>query len=708
MHLDSDTNWIIAICFGAMMVGVYSWSRFDEPSYDSQSEYFARYKPRFATSYARYARAKWGYVCAIVLVYLIFSAVPELFAAFAGFDAGQPKSIEGSLPPLAIALGFITLQNAPGLKDLERRIRGSLHSFARVPEYVRRTVAQMRSSPINFNSNAVVSQTRKLGIQNSGNVQPQPALSALIAEDDVIHTWYSIGCVLWMLSERSRGQSGIDPLFFDYYKDELDNITAKHHALADLVRAHATECMQSTPSSTFADAANSNDTAVYREVRDLRDRLYTFVACGVHSSVRSDAESLEILRRLGFAVTPTHVGQDQLILQLAGLAFMALMILSIFTGYSTQIFREYVLLPIGNVWIGAFPMPTETLGYFAWSWSTAAFYSAAIFGALMIRSARVAKREWFDINNLGRERPVLRYITPTLVGTALGCVTLLIIALIGGPAFKPSFSEASKAMGEALRQTLPWYPLAMVMALIAVVMSDNRSTESKFWQSAIGRAAIGASAMALVGFLTSQLSVSNGIASFAASHQLQVSGQVTRTGIYVSLFIAAQIGVFVLVLCTLVQVSERYTAKGGRFAGQTIEAVTRQGPEFCVLFADAGAAYLFAPAHGGVDTAPALCRGQWQEFPEGTAVRWTIESGGSSCKGGNFGLICSYGNSFIYEGYSDRFSGTAEFVAQVRVRSEASGVVRQLRPATPPTSGTPPLQTRPIGMEPALPAQQVG
>ncbi|WP_314945875.1 hypothetical protein [Bradyrhizobium cosmicum] len=66
MMLDSVEKWIIAFAFGAVMVGMYSWSRFDEPSCDSRSEYFSRYKPRFSTSYSRYARAKWAYVARCV------------------------------------------------------------------------------------------------------------------------------------------------------------------------------------------------------------------------------------------------------------------------------------------------------------------------------------------------------------------------------------------------------------------------------------------------------------------------------------------------------------------------------------------------------------------------------------------------------------------------------------------------------------------
>ncbi len=180
MTLDSSTGkWIIAFIFGALMIGLYSWSRFDEPSYDSQSEYFARYKPRFSTSYMRYARARLAYLGAMLLIYAIFSLVPELFAAIASIGAGadRTKAVDGlktvdGLIPLAVTVGVLTLQNVPGLKEVERRIRGSLHSVARIPDCVRRTVAQMRSSPFAFDKNDYDSQTKKLDCHSACNFDP--------------------------------------------------------------------------------------------------------------------------------------------------------------------------------------------------------------------------------------------------------------------------------------------------------------------------------------------------------------------------------------------------------------------------------------------------------------------------------------------------------------------------------------------------------
>ena len=48
-------------------------------------------------------------------------------------------------------------------------------------------------------------------------------------------------------------------------------------------------------------------------------------------------------------------------------------------------------------------------------------------------------------------------------------------------------------------------------------------------------------------------------------------------------------------------------------------------------------------------------------------MKWTTGKEGIRRKAGAFGLISAYGNSLIYEGYAERFSGAAEFTAQVRL-----------------------------------------
>jgi hypothetical protein len=673
MTLDSPEKWTIAFVFGLVTVVMYSWSRFDEPSYDSQSEYFSRYKPRFATSYARYARAKWAYVGAMILVYVVFSLVPELFNTFVNIGAAgdRPKTTEG-LAPLAIALGLVTLQAIPGLKELERRIRGFLHSLARIPDCVRRTVAQMRSSPFTFEPSAFECQTRKLVSRLDIKNQQPVGLTKLTDDDEILHTWYCVGCVLGALSERRRDSVGIDPIFFAYYRDQLDGISAKHVALVDLVSGHLSECLRgNTPA----------DLGTLSEIRDLRDRLYTFVACGVHSTVKDEADSLDMVKRLGFCLTDEPPKEVlNFFGPLAGLSFISLAMLSIFTGCLTWVFSEHVSLWVGRVWIQGLPVPTDILGYFTWSWTTAAFYFTAIFGALAIRKSKIARREWFDINNLHRERPLIRYITPILVGTALGSFTLSIIAVIGGPGFKASFGEA----GVAIALLLPWFPLAMVMASIVVVLSDGQLKDDRFWPSAVAHSIVGALIMTVTGYLMSRLVISRSLVDFAAGRQLELTDEVLRIGNYTSLFIGILIGLFAFVLCVIAQIAERYVTRARLSAVKHVDLITGQGPEFSIFLDKSGEASLFA-ANSDVSNNEAVSRrGQWQLFPEGTAMKWSAGSGEGHSKVGDFGLIRRYGDSVIYEGYLGQFSAKKKpvFDAQADVSNDDDGVpVRRFRKA---------------------------
>jgi hypothetical protein len=219
------------------------------------------------------------------------------------------------------------------------------------------------------------------------------------------------------------------------------------------------------------------------------------------------------------------------------------------------------------------------------------------------------------------------------------------------------------------------------MAFIAVLLSDSPLEKGGSWRMPLIRAACGATAMALVGLLMSRISISIGLAEFAENKGLELTTEVMRTGVYVSLFIAVNIGLLVFVLCMIAAVAERYTAGARCLADQYIDIITRQGPEFCVFFDDSGVASLLVPSQGDVTNAPLLCRGHWQLFPEGTAVVWDYEADEHRCKAGNYGLISSYGNAMIYEGFAQQFSGRADFFGQVRLRTDVRSTVMRFRPA---------------------------
>jgi hypothetical protein len=77
--------WTVALCAGAAAVAYTAWARFDEPAYDAQAEFFAKYKPSFSTPRNSWARAKYVYVLAFVVAYAVLCLTPEVFFAFMGW-----------------------------------------------------------------------------------------------------------------------------------------------------------------------------------------------------------------------------------------------------------------------------------------------------------------------------------------------------------------------------------------------------------------------------------------------------------------------------------------------------------------------------------------------------------------------------------------------------------------------------------------------
>jgi hypothetical protein len=568
--IDPHLITLLVGVIGAVMVGIHSWSKFDEPSsYSSQSEHFARYKPRFATSRILYTKAKVAYTSIVITIYVALSTVPGLLAAF-GVTAPTGPSV-----PLFVALAITTLQSVPAFKDIEQKIRGFLHALARIPERIRRAVSQMRIAPFAITPAAMDIQNRKITLLCGENMELPMSFGALMTEDEAFHTWSNTGALLTALSEENRSQTGIDLLFFDYYKDELDSISAKHGILAEQIAQRL--CRRGERCGPL----DSSYQVFLSNVRDLRDRLYTFVACGVISSARNAAEEVEILRSLGFSISPTS-GKIPMIPLLAT-SVIAMLVLSIITAFLVTVFRANVFSGIDETWRAVFPIPELPFETYTWSWSAAAFYLATIFSALLVRNTRVVQRQWFDMNNLERERPVFLYATPILVGTFSGWLMLSVIAFVGGPGFNPSLplslSEIGQKFVRALISSALWLPVAVVMATVVVTLSDAQFGGQRSWRRNITiNALAGGLLMAVVGFFNTKMVVTNLVAEHAGG--AEVPQKIEQIEYFVDAFIAFNIGVITFILCFIVQMFEVTRTKALVLEGKSLAISTRQGLMF--------------------------------------------------------------------------------------------------------------------------------
>ena len=334
--------WYAALGAGSILLGIYFWFRFDEPSY---AGLLGRYEPCFMTSSTRYRRAKLAYVLVTISVYCFVSVIPEVIHEHGAKLSTISTITIFAIMPLLIALGFVSLGQIRLLQPFEKSFRALFHSAARVPVAVQRTVNQMHICEFVFDPSAVEAQTLKLGIQKDHSV----SLPQLVRVDEAINAWYVVGCILFGLSEGSGKMGGkIHRKFLARYAGELNKIQIAHSATSSRVK----ERIDSWP--------NIDALAFLDQISRLRDRIYAFLAAGAHSSSQqTGSDTLEILHRAGFKAAHFSWYDDSRIRVLAKLALVSVLVLSIFTVISTKAFEDHVLSSINQNWRPAFPLPPE-------------------------------------------------------------------------------------------------------------------------------------------------------------------------------------------------------------------------------------------------------------------------------------------------------------------------------------------------------------
>ncbi len=658
------TEWF-AIVIGTAFVAVYSWGRFDEPSYDG-ADYFARYQLRFSTSRGRYAVTKVGYVIAISLIYALICVLPltvthdifpkpavDAIKQLLQFEGLSTDSLNSPMIPLIIALLFLTRRGIPVLKEVESRFRGFFHQRAHIPDDVRRTVAQMRGAAFRFDEATLAA----LAARAEWRGLPTESVKRLIVDDDMLHDWGQIGSVLLAMSEQNRDKLGFDPLFLESFRSEQENIENEHTLLAGSLR-HRVESYQDV---SMPGASIEGSALVSRQLGNLRERLYALVACGVRSSRTTDTECVDALNRLGFGVSRTHK-EGTIIKFVAAASIVGLIIVDFIATFITIEFRDHFINRLPVDWQSQLPVPEKFIPILLWTPIVAAFYFFTLMTALAVRDARIGRRQWFDISRLSRRPPVQKYALPTVMGVIAGAFTLFLTAICFDPQlhwhspldhFSLHFKEGVLA--------LVWTPLAMLMALITLVLVDSdMNGDDNVWQKILTRSLLSATAMGVVGLF---------FAWFAKRQTLDAAyppAEVATAANWTCALLAFLIALFVFVLSGVVQTAAYLFERDRRLAEQYLQVSVTPGPAFIVSFDALGHAWRYAPGETKLAPANALGKGKWTQFPEGTVIHWAGKSGGNPAFD-DFGFVSFAQGVLIYEGFMNRLAGAPAFDAQAGV-----------------------------------------
>ncbi len=676
--IDDTVAWYAALAFGAIIVANVSWSRFDQPSYGDKSQYFRIYAPRFSTPSSRYRRARAGYLAVILGVFVFFSLFPKFLSVFVTGElpGGMTKPEQASALPLVVAMLLIGLQEAPGLKQLEVRIRSALHAVGKIPEGVRRTVSQLKGAHFSFDNYQEALQQEVARLANT--LGDRRLDVDLIESDVVLRRWFKILCLLERITERNKRDIRISDSFFDAYEEELDSLRTRRDALALRVTEYAAELMKSIPAEADqAVAAMPSPNGVlpgYGELQDelqkLRDRLYTFIACGLRSSLPSKERVSSALQALGFDVRsqpPIKRG----IWNLVGFFVIAVLLITVLTVFiSTQFNERFVdpyLPPEGmqpqdddwqKEWLKLLPVPQEHFMLWLWTLFSAAFYLAAVVGALLLRATAIAKLSWFDLDRNARRRPLSRYVGPIIFGGVCGYAALCIVHVINFfalPQAEGTTLLASVLVG--MGQSFFWVPLAFIISFFALWVSDTDLRDTA-WVRWLSRALLAAMAMAFVGWLISDM-----IGHYTEKGLAGTSETFETAVVYARLLIADFIAILTTLLMVLVQFQEHQVQEKENLAGQWLTLRSSDGGACDIRLEPDGRVL-----HAGPGPDDSSVVGTWIHYPEGQVVRWQQPV----CLGAHclqaYGVLLREGDTIIFEEYTAEREREEVFVAQVAPR----------------------------------------
>ena len=496
--MEAAQEWLVALVFGAFMISAYSWTRFDEPVGESESQYFGIYKPRFHTSDRRYSYGRLGYVIAIVLLYLVLSFVPQLYVELVpgGVETELSKS---PIIPLMIATSLTSLQNVPILKGLERRIRGFLHTFARIPSSVLRLVYQLQGAGFDFaRFKDKIFRTPKLRISFSDELLEQLFGEDWIKSDGVLRPWFRVGCILDAMSYGTNGlQVDFDGQFVNRYKDELESISARHSAMAVEVKEYAEKVIKDP---------QLIDRDLEGRVTELRDRTYAYLVCAIHSNDRLETSAKQVLKtEFGFILTE-HEAKPYPLKEMVHGSILVVFIAAAISTIAIVAFSNW-RLPMLEVKPEQLMLPPSTIETIFLSIKTAVLYFSTILAALWVRSTLIFRRQWNNFRDLSGARPLSRYPSPILFGTAVGfCVHVLLFYLFELPdlakTFEGDLKDVIPKIGGrlllAMQFALHWVFLPLMVSAISVFLSGSRlRSMSTVWLTA--RALMGSAAIGVVG-----------------------------------------------------------------------------------------------------------------------------------------------------------------------------------------------------------------
>jgi hypothetical protein len=349
-----------AALMGLLIVTVYAWERFNEPSFPNRETLPSTVVPlRYLFLRPQYPRARLTYVVASLTLYaMLVWPGPSIIDVF-GVDSSTFPPQAWALLVALIMVGLVPNSNLKWLVKIEEQLRRWVHEWFLVPNGIEETIQ-------------VLEDTRFELSAAQWEIVPDGARNTLRADlslrtNMLRHRWARATVIMQGLM-----QMGTDPSYpivrssIAPFQDDLDALRIKYKLLEKEFKALG---------ETSDPQADESLTA---SVDHFMKRLYALLSWVIRYQASSDQEVNAILEELGFRI-PQRKTRRLSDIVLPAVCLVALI---------SMVFWLAVDAALGK--LGA----TSTI--FALTSATAAclMYGHGIFFALAERSARIERKVW--------------------------------------------------------------------------------------------------------------------------------------------------------------------------------------------------------------------------------------------------------------------------------------------------------------------------
>jgi hypothetical protein len=280
----------LTVCFvgfGVLIVLVYGWQRFNEPSFPNDGTLPRTVEPlRYLFLKPAYPRARAFYAgCLLALYALLLLPGQSMLGFMTG--SGSKDGLSPQAWPLLIALILTSLGSAPTsikwLNIIEEQLRRWVHARYLVPDGIRSTIAMLDDASYEPS----VSQLNFL----TGAIKAKCQEDLRLSRGTLSYSWAR--ATVLVISIRSMMNGAPHPLrraAFEPFADEFfDGILVKYRALKLDVQA-------------LKRNDEDEEEKLSRAVENLLKQVYKFIGWGIRYQVDSEREVDQTLRELGFQI----------------------------------------------------------------------------------------------------------------------------------------------------------------------------------------------------------------------------------------------------------------------------------------------------------------------------------------------------------------------------------------------------------------------